>query len=169
MGEGQHLFDNVTDTIFLTELQNIERLKLDPHQLCAYAYNFRKHELMEVLHKRHTAHSQRGIWSDIRHYIGRLGSFKKAVRILLIGTRTFPRYVESTQVKVIGPSGLADLPPKLNAFDLDGVVRRMLCKDQSTLARELSQALLDLDKIARVKDTFQEDYSEINPRPMQNC
>ena len=120
---------------------------------------------MDVLQRRHLAHSQRGTRSDIRHYIGRLGTWTKAVRILILATKTFPQRIENAHVKVIGPYGPADLPNKLHITNLRDVVRRMVGADQLALLDEVSKALTDADAVVRVEDRFRDDYTTIKPRP----
>ena len=120
---------------------------------------------MKILCERHNAQSSRGIWSDIRHYIGRLGSWTKATQILILGAQKFPQRIENAQIKVIGPNGPADLPSKTHMTALRGVVHRMLPVDKAALVEELSQVLIDADSVAQIESQFREDYAGIKPRP----
>lgn len=120
---------------------------------------------MEILHRRHAAHSHRGIWSDIRHYLGRLGCWSKAVKILILGAMKFPQRIENAQVDFIGPNGPADLPNKLQFTDLKDVVKRMLPADQASVVEQLSQALMEADAVAQVEERFRDEYAKIKPRP----
>ena len=144
--------------------QRFESLATDPDQLCAYAYQLRRDEPMKILCKRHNVHSSRGIWSDIRHYIGRLGSWTKAAKILMLGAQRFPQYIENVQVSVVEPNGPADLPDKAHIKDLKGTLRRMLPAEQNALVAELSRILEDAKSIAEVENQFHEAYSTIKPR-----
>ncbi|EXJ59248.1 hypothetical protein A1O7_06680 [Cladophialophora yegresii CBS 114405] len=153
------------DTLIMAEFDQLETLESDPHQLCAYAHGLRKHRFMEVLSQRHTIHSQRGIWSDIRHYIGRLGLWHKAIRILVSGTRMFPQYIEGAQVMVIAPNGSAALPYFDASTDMADVVGRLVPSYQPSLAQELTIALAELDAIAGIEGKFRDDYKSIRPRP----
>lgn len=120
---------------------------------------------MKILCERHNAQSSRGIWSDIRHYIGRLGSWTKATQILILGAQKFPQRIENAQVRVIGPNGRVDLPSKTHITDLRGVVHRMLPVDQAVVVEELSQVLIDADSVAQIESRFRENYAGIKPRP----
>ena len=101
----------------------------------------------------------------MRHCIGRLGSWTKTTRILILGAQAFPRRIENAQVEVIEPNGPADLPNKTHMTDLQGLVHRMLPADQTALVEELSQALTDANTLAQIESRFREDYSNIKPRP----
>ncbi|KIW29821.1 uncharacterized protein PV07_05608 [Cladophialophora immunda] len=120
---------------------------------------------MEILSIRHVAHSHRGVWSDLRHYLGRLGSWSKAVQVLILGAVTFPQWIENAQVEIIGTNGPADLPNKLHLTDLGGVVRRMVPTDQMVVVEQLSQALSEANAVVQVEDRFRDEYAQIRPRP----
>ena len=119
---------------------------------------------MRILCKRHNVHSSRGIWSDIRHYIGRLGSWTKAAKVLIRGAQRFPQVVENAQVKIVEPNGPTDLPDKAHIRDVKSALGRMLPATQSSLVAELNQILEDANSIAQVERQFHEAYSTINPR-----
>ncbi|OCT52304.1 hypothetical protein CLCR_08353 [Cladophialophora carrionii] len=153
------------DTLLMAEFEHLEMLKSDPHQLCAHAHSLRKHRFMEVLSQRHTVHSQRGIWSDIRHLVGRLGLWHKAIRILVSGTKMFPQYIEGAEVMVVAPHGSAALPYFDDSTDMAKIILRMVPSDPPSLAEELSAALAEVDAIAGIWDKFREDYKNIRPRP----
>ncbi|EXJ66190.1 uncharacterized protein A1O5_10806 [Cladophialophora psammophila CBS 110553] len=156
---------NTEDATVWNELEHLENLKCDPHQLCSFAHSLRRHGMMDVLYRRHVVHSHRGVWSDMRHYIGRLGMWTKAIRILILGTKTFPQRIENSHVEVIGPHGSADLPNKLHITDLHGVVSRVVPADQFALLAELKQALADANAVVQIWERFRDDYSNIRPRP----
>lgn len=146
-------------------LHEFEKLETDPLRLCTFAYDARRHEFLLVLSRRHHAHSSRGIWSDIRHYIGRLGSWTKAVRVVVQGALRFPQRIENAQIKVVEPSGLVDRPNADHLTDFNSLLRRMLPAHQESLAEELSQVLTSIDAVAGIKDRFHESYSNMRPRP----
>lgn len=120
---------------------------------------------MPILDRRHHAHSSRGVWSDLRHYIGRLGCWVKAVRVVCHVARRFPQRLENAHIQVVEPYGLVNWPNANHLTDLDGVVRRMVPSDQQELAQRLSQALHDVDSVANIEHRFREDYACIRPRP----
>ncbi|EXJ95339.1 hypothetical protein A1O1_00459 [Capronia coronata CBS 617.96] len=161
MGAGS----NAEDAYMLKEFQRLETLTSTPYQLCSHAHALWRHRLVEILSIRHIAHSHRGIWSDIRHDLGRLGSWSKAVRMLILGAVTFPQRIENAKVEIIGTNGPADLPNRLSSTDLSGVVRRMVPADQISLVEQLSQALSEANAVAQVEDRFREEYAQIKPRP----
>lgn len=154
-----------TDTLLLSEVQSFENLAADPVQLCTFAYNARRRDFMSILTRRHHAHLSRGVWSDLRHYIGRLGCWTKAVRIVCQVARTFPQRIENAQIQVVRPYGPADRPNADHLTDLDGVVRRMVSAHQQELAQRLSQALRDVDSLANIDHRFRREYSSARPRP----
>ena len=118
-----------------------------------------------MLCERHNADSSRGIWSDIRHDIGKLGTWAKATRILIRCAQKFPQRIEKAQVKVVRPDGPANMPNTSHITDLQGVVRRMLPAKEVALGEELVQVLADTDLVAPVLSRFREEYANIKPRP----
>jgi len=118
-----------------------------------------------LLCERHNADSSRGIWSDIRHDIGKLGTWAKATRILIRCAQKFPQRIEKAQVKVVRPDGPANMPNTSHITDLQGVVRRMLPAKEVVLGEELVQVLADTDLVAPVLSRFREEYANIKPRP----
>ncbi|KIW18408.1 hypothetical protein PV08_02696 [Exophiala spinifera] len=156
---------NAEDAFILKEFQQLETLISTPHRQCSHAHTLRRCRLMEILSIRHVAHAHRGVWSDLRHYLGRLGSWSKAVQILVLGAVTFPQRIENAQVEIIGTNGPADLPNKLHSTDLVGVVRRMVPIDQIVVFEQLNQALSEANAVAEVEDRFRQEYAQIKPRP----
>lgn len=160
--------DFVTDEQLFEALQPFERHRNNPHALCAYAYEFRDTEAVRILTRRHTRHEARGQWSDIRHNIGRLGCWIKAVKTLLQAARAFPQHLEGAAVDLVMPRGLADIPPAKNSrlgLDFRSVVNRMVPKDQQAITDTLVQSLDELNMVSPVKVQFQEAYSTFQPRP----
>lgn len=153
------------DRVLLKGLHEFEKLADDPTQLCAFAHDARQHDFMQILSRRHQAHSSRGVWSDIRHYIGRLGSWIKAVRILFQCALRFPQRIENAQVKVIDPCGLVDQPNKDHLTGIDGAIRRMVPARHESLAKDLIRALADIDLFASINNRFCENYLGVRPRP----
>ena len=136
--------------------------------LCTYAYEFRRMEEVHVLTRRHTKHESRGVWSEIRHNIGRLGCWIKAVKILVVAAQKFPQQLEGAKVDLILPRGPVDIPPKNECrldVDFKGLVQRMIPKNQELVADKLVQSLNELNVILPLKTKFQETYSNFRPRP----
>ncbi|KIV94910.1 hypothetical protein PV10_02631 [Exophiala mesophila] len=167
--EARRMLKQRTDSeavILSNEIKRLASLVSKPDQLCSHAYNLRKHtQLMEILNRHHHAHSNRGVWSDIRHHIGRLGSWTKAVRIVIRGAMTFPQRFESAQVRVIVTSDKADIPNKCNLTSLDDIVRRTLPVTQHSLVEELCEALATTNDVTNIQEEFWDIYAKIKPRP----
>jgi len=154
-----------TDEILLQGLHGFEKLAADPPRLCTFAHEARRHDFLQILGKRHHAHLSRSIWSDIRHYIGRLGSWTKAVRIVVQGAIRFPQRIENAYIQVVEPQGLVDRPDASHLTDFDDLVKRMLPAHEQTFAIELSQTLTSMEAVADVKNRFLDVYSKVRPRP----
>lgn len=120
---------------------------------------------MDVLCRRHQAGSSRGVWSDIRHYIGRLGTWIKAVHVVSRAALHFPQHIENADIEVIEPYNLVDKPDRRHLTSLSGVVQRMLPKEEHNLIEKLSDALADIDAVADVYNRFKDNYSNVRPRP----
>lgn len=123
---------------------------------------------MHILTKRHVTHEARGQWSDIRHNIGKLGCWHKAIKTLLQAAQTFPQQLEGATVSLVYPRGPSETPTersKILDLDFKSIVNRMLKADQQTLADKLVQSLNELNMVLPLKQQFKEVYSEFQPRP----
>lgn len=158
----------VVDKQLFDALKPFEQHRDNPCALCAYAYEFRRMEAVHILTKRHIRHEARGRWSDIRHNIGRLGCWVKAVKILLEAAQSFPQQLEGAKVDQILPRGPADIPPgrkECIAVDFKGLVKRMIPKSNEAIADRLNQSLDELKVMVPLTQHFEETYSTFEPRP----
>ena len=70
-------------------------------ELCISAFRFRKSLSSKLLADLIASKTQFSIWSAIRHYIGRLGSWWKACEVLTTMVRDYSSLFESVDVKYI--------------------------------------------------------------------
>jgi hypothetical protein len=158
----------VADEQLFTALKPFAQHRDNPGALCAYAYEFRRMKEVHILTRRHNMHESRGPWTEIRHNIGRLGCWIKAVKILLDAAQNFPQQLEGAKVDFVLPRGPVDIPPRKKgrqAVDIKGLIQRMIPRDQLLVAGNLVESLNELDVISPLTRHFQEIYSNFRPRP----
>lgn len=149
-------------------LKPFQQHQHDPRALCAYAYEFRRTEAVQILTKRHIKHEARGRWSDLRHNIGRLGCWVKAVKILVEAVQSFPQQLVGAKVDLTLPRGPADIPPGREerlAVDFKSLVKRMTPKNDKDNVDRLNRSLDELKAIVPLTQKFEETYLEFEPRP----
>lgn len=74
---------------------------LTHQERCRWAYEFRHGDTFRQLSAKTTKGASQDVWCSIRHYVGRLGSWSKASRVLVAYARRNPHVFESFQIGVV--------------------------------------------------------------------
>jgi len=136
-------------------------------ELCTLAYNFRNLASLKVLTQKHSAATAPSVWSEVRHYIGRLGSWSKASKVLLNVATTYPNLIASFSVdSLVSPPPMA-VPGTVQKTNLDSALGRMLQPEQNKLLDELKEILRDnpVFSVLRVPAAFVEAYTNKKFKP----
>lgn len=101
----------------------------------------------------------------LRHIIGRLGSYHRAAKILVHACSRVPRLFDEFQIKTQPPPKLSEYPQLTDGLTtLDGIVKRMLPKDDPKLAR-YQEALAFMDDKFGILQQFLEKIHDKNFKP----
>jgi len=144
---------------------------VDRHvELCTLAYSFRDLESLKVLtQKKHSATTAPSLWSELRHYIGRLGSWSKASKVLLDVAATHPNLISGFRVNsLVSPPPMA-VPGTVQKTNLDSALGRMLPAGQSNRLDQLKEILKKNPVLSVsnpvVSTAFVEEYTDKNFKP----
>ena len=163
----------LTDQILGRWLDEFDRFENNLQRLCNYAYNERKSDSMKQLDKvigeqpaeLTDEKSKRQDLIQTRHYIGRLGSHPRAVKILINAGRLLPRLFENVSIQrrpSIKPSLIP--PPTDHHTTLEGIINRMLSKTSPDKAR-YTEALNQIDSIVHLQDRIDAQFKAESFRP----
>ena len=96
--------------------------------------------------------SKRQAFSLVRHFIGRLESHFKAARVLSTAVCRMPDLFGVFVIKIRPPAKPPSLPPPIDRLImLDGIVKRMLSKDNVEL-KQYQEALAFMDMKFNILD-----------------
>ena len=154
-------------TVDRSLLENLQRLDslTDHHQdLCRLAYNYRSLDLFDSLAQRQSAAASPSIWSGLRHYIGRLGSWPKAAKVLVRVATTLPHLIGGYRVEclVSPPPGLPPTPDMQT--NLDSALRRMLPANSEDRLQQIRETLRDI-RLFDVSASFRIAYTDDTFKP----
>ena len=163
----------LTDQMLARWLEEFERLKNSLQTLCNYAYGERKSDSMKQLdriigEKRAELNDEKSKRQDLiqtRHYIGRLGSHLRAVKVLIIAGCLLPELFDNFSIQrrpSIKPSLIP--PPTDHQTTLDGIINRMLPRTSPDKAR-YKHALHQIDSIVHLQDRIDAQFEAENFRP----
>lgn len=137
-------------------------LKLDTRlNRSVSAFKYARTPMLRQVHRKHRDNAPKdagSAWFEICHYVGRLGSWVRAVRVLVYFVRDHPQVLENFQVDFV-PAPRACKPslskhkPKLH-----NVLKRMLPKDKVRAAK-LSRRLEDF-RTFNFKAAFSTKWTE---------
>lgn len=131
--------------------------------LCHMAFDLRYSGELERLSLRDALHRGTSVWADIRHYIGRLGSWLRASKALVHIAATQPHLVDGFTIRQLslGPPVAA---PEADAHtNLEAALKRMLPAGSSDLPN--ITASLQSFRIIDVASKFLEEYKDPTFKP----
>ncbi|KAI9669193.1 MAG: hypothetical protein M1817_004735 [Caeruleum heppii] len=144
---------------WLHSLQDLELL-----ELCRMCYQERNSRFVQELARRSTPNADHFL--QTRHYIGRLGSYLKATKILLTAGCKLPALFDSFEIKICEYLPSVSPPVPENELSLDRMLGRML--PAHTALEEVLQyqeALAFMDQKFRLLDQVKEQYRNKTFKP----
>lgn len=150
----------------LLDLEAISE-KQKPLELCMFSFRYMKSDTIRQVHSKHRNKGPRAAgssWYDICHFIGRLGSWVRAVKVLVRYARDQPQVLKNFQVGFIEAPGLLKMPMRPPNGDdkthLDAVLKEMLPKDKPRAERAM-RLLVDSLSVDRrdIDKQFEERYT----------
>jgi hypothetical protein len=136
------LTTGIVDARLLEGLRKLEALQKNHIELCSLAYSFRNSTLVETLNERHLrSGTTASKWSKLRHYIGRLGSWSRASKVLLCAAELFPNLLHDFHVEyLVSPAPIA-APSADDKTNLDSALGRMIPKAKNQLLHDVREAV----------------------------
>jgi hypothetical protein len=128
---------------------------MDRSELSNFAFHHVKSDLVEKIYAKHHDKAPReagSAWYNICHFIGRLGAWARAVKVVVYFVRHQPESIRNFQVHSIIPPPPITPPPADHQTNLEGVIKRMLPKDKGrvemiiALLRNAMAPVFDLDE-----------------------
>lgn len=142
-------------------LYRVKHILVDPGTnhvaLCHRSYDFMKSAEMDFIRERanisYTYGNMENMFAQAKHYIGRLASHVKAVKVLVAAAVRLPNlFVDFLIVRVESPSSVK-LPPGIrNQTRLDGIANRMVPAGEPNLLTEVQSRLEDLNARTDLED-----------------
>lgn len=111
----------------------------------------------------YTYGNMENMFAQAKHYIGRLASHVKAVKVLVAAAVRLPNlFVDFLIVRVESPSSVK-LPPGIrNQTRLDGIANRMVPAGEPNLLTEVQSRLEDLNARTDLEDRVRTEYENKN-------
>ena len=159
------LTTGIVDAQLLEDLQKLEALPENHIELCSLAYSFRNSTLLETLNQRHLrSGTTASMWSNLRHYIGRLGSWSRASKVLLRAAKLFPNLLHDFRVEyLVSPPPIA--APSADAkTNLDNALGRMIPKAENQLLHDVREAV-NTFTVMDISADFIAKYTDGNFKP----
>ena len=149
------------------DLEHIVEIDDNP-KMCAAAYAFRRSRSMEQLSNKINDTSDPAIWTAIRHYIGRLGSWNKASKFVLKYCRRFPDYISNFSVEHLPSPKPLSTPEIFQELDLRSVLEEVLPSFKIDLIELRLQECRD-SQGQSIADKFAEYVGRPKFRPRVHC
>ena len=134
-------------------------MKSNPFELCSAAFKFRHGTSMQRIVGKQSEHSESTIWSGLRHYIGRLGSWEKARNILVRVATRHPNLIVSFRLEYLRSPRAVAGPAADSHTHLDGVLRRMLPANESLRHKQVLEAIHD-NRVVDLSSDFLKAYND---------
>jgi hypothetical protein len=157
--------------MLLAWLEKFQSQSSSLEDLCKLAYNSRRCEEMRILkslcgkaHSQPDRYSLQARCTLLRHYIGRLGQYVKAVGILFRCAPRLLNLLDNFEVRPISPPPPTLPPPTDKKTNLDSIVKRMLPAQSADLAH-YQLALSEMDTRFGIYARYMEIYRDKNFKP----
>jgi hypothetical protein len=154
----------VAEVQLLEDLQELEKLRYSHLELCSLSYNFRNFGSLQTLSEKHSTGTVPSVWSELRHYIGRLGSWSKASKIFVCVAKELPQFICGFRVNYLVPPRPVAAPVADSKTSLHSALGRMFQKHESDRLQQVQETLNNF-KILDVSSQFLEEYTDKKFRP----
>ena len=104
-------------------------------------------------------------FAEVRHYVGRLASHVKAVKILVSAARRLPMLFLGFEIEVVHYERISILPPELrNKTTLQEIAHRMIGNDEALLL-DIQTRLQKLNQTLHIERIVRVEYDKKNFKP----
>ena len=165
-----HLFERCrkvfksSDEQLAQDLSHLTRLETSPLDICTKADHFRDSESLKLLSRRVASTTSPSIWSMLRHYIGRLGSWHHASRTLVSYAAERPQLFDECRVTALATPKPIAVPRADESTDLQSVLSRMFSENEQL---ELRRGIETLQRLygSDLDSEFRRAYADKNFKP----
>ena len=159
-----HATLQVSDPLLDRDLTNLMNLAGQPVKLCAAADRFRDSESLKCLSRRISLTESPSIWSLLRHYIGRLGSWHRSSRTLVDYSHEDPEIFQDIHLKSLVTPKPIRAPAIQRSTNLSNALSKMYTPEEQFHLRQGVQSLQRLRGFDMGLE-FQEEYRDKNFKP----
>jgi len=139
-------------------------LKESHKELCYLAHRYRSLNWFDSLPQRQSAASSPPVLSDLRHYIGRLGSWSRAAKILVRVAMTHPNFICEFKVEYLVSPPPSAPPAPDSKTNLESALGRMIPAEEGARLRQVQETLRDIRHFD-VSESFYAAYTDVNFKP----
>jgi len=103
--------------------------------------------------------------AKVRHYIGRLATHVKTVRVLISAALKFPDLFLGPEIEVVQCQPISILPPELRKKTTLGQIAHRMISNNEPLLLEIQRRLQELDQALDIERIVRKEYAEKNFKP----
>ena len=153
-----------SDEQLAQDLSHLARLESSPLELCTKADHFRDSESLKLLSRRVASTTSPSMWSMLRHYIGRLGSWHHASRTLVSYAGKRPQLFAEFQVTALPTPKPIVVPRADESTNLHSVLSRVFTEHEQL---ELKRGIENLQRLYSfdLDSAFRKAYADKNFKP----
>lgn len=153
-------------------LEDLQKLRHDPHAACKRCYDFRHSALLKGLCRKalgddlsQCLNTDATTPEHVRHYIGRLGYHHRAVETLAAAAVVFDQYFIDYQIRILPSSLPSPTPPTDRKTTLESIVVRMCPKQAVEEVSRYQGILSEMDQKFGLTNTLLQVYGDKRFRP----
>jgi OTT_1508-like deaminase len=153
-----------TESLLFQQLDSLQQQK-DDHDLVARASELRHSSSDQLLNQMKAGTADWCHWHLIRHYMGRLRSWPRSAKLLVRVARRYSSLVSGFRCEIVPTPSPMRIPSPDEKTNLDGVLRRLVCKSETGRFENL-QANLKCMRHFDIEASLKEQYTDksLNPR-----
>ena len=119
-----------------------------------------------MLNQRHERSSSLGpsMWSRLRHYIGRLGSWSRASKLLLRAANEYPNLLTDFRIEYLSSPPPIPAPTADDKTNLESALRRMISSEEDPRLEEAREIVRDVT-VMDISAEFHTQYRDTKFKP----
>lgn len=143
-----------TEAKLLSDLKHVLEMT-DSSELSTFAFNYVKSNTVREVHAKYSGRAPReagSAWYNICHYIGRLGAWARAVKVVVHFVRDKPQVTDGFQVCLVPSPWSIAAPPEDRRTKLEIVFRALFPEEPAraeailTWIRQATASVFDIDE-----------------------
>lgn len=145
---------------------------MDRSELSNFAFDYIKSDMIRKIHAKYRDKAPReagSAWYNICHYIGRLGAWARAVKVVVYFVRHQPGSIRNFQVHSIATPPPVAPPPADHQTNLEGVIKRMLPKEKGRVKMIITRLRNAMAPVFDLDEEFSRRYRSKTFRPRSHA